>query len=117
RVGAHEHGARLQRRPHARARMTRAAIASRHAAPSISVSPIAGALGAEISGVDLATPLSDEVVSEIRQAWLDHLVVFFRDQRLEPAQFLAFARRIGEPVEYPIVKGIEGYPEIIAVRS
>jgi taurine dioxygenase len=43
--------------------------------------------------------------------------VFFRDQHLDPPQFLAFARRIGEPVEYPFVKGIEGFPEIIAVTK
>ena len=84
---------------------------------TIKVPPIAGALGAEISGVDLATDLADETVAEIRRAWLEHLVVFFRDQVLEPDEFLAFARRIGEPVEYPFVKGIDGFPEIIAVTK
>ena len=47
---------------------------------TITVEPIAGALGAEISGVDLASDLDDAVVAEIRRAWLEHLVVFFRDQ-------------------------------------
>ena len=84
---------------------------------SITVSPIAGALGAEIGGVDLAVAPSDETVAEIRRAWLDHCVVFFRDQFLDPEAFLAFARRIGEPVEYPFVKGIEGFREIIAVTK
>jgi taurine dioxygenase len=84
---------------------------------TISVTPIAGALGAEIGGVDLATDLSDETVAEIRRAWLDHLVVFFRDQPLTPAEFLAFARRIGEPVEYPFVKGMDDFPEIITVSK
>lgn len=84
---------------------------------AIEVRPIAGALGAEIGGVDLAADLPDSTVAEIRRAWLEHLVVFFRDQRLEPAEFLAFARRIGEPVEYPFVKGIDGFPEIIAVTK
>src|SRR5689334_4839418 len=83
----------------------------------IKVLPIAGSLGAEITGVDLATDLVEETVAEIRRAWLEHLVVFFRDQMLEPAEFLAFARRIGEPVEYPFVKGIDGFPEIIAVTK
>ncbi len=81
------------------------------------VAPIGGALGAEITGVDLATDLTDEVVAEIRRAWLDHLVVFFPDQFLALDAFLAFARRIGEPVEYPFVKGIEGFPEIITVTK
>jgi taurine dioxygenase len=84
---------------------------------SITVAPIAGALGAEIAGVDLTTTLSDETVAEIRRAWLEHLVVFFRDQLLEPEAFLAFARRIGTPVEYPFVKGIDGFPEIISVTK
>ncbi len=43
--------------------------------------------------------------------------MFFRDQDLAPDEFLAFARRIGEPVEYPFVKGIDGFPEIIAVTK
>jgi taurine dioxygenase len=84
---------------------------------TIRVAPLAGTLGAEIHGVDLAGDLSDQTVAEIRRAWLAHLVVFFRDQHLDPDAFLAFARRIGEPVEYPFVKGIEGYPEIIAVTK
>jgi taurine dioxygenase len=84
---------------------------------TITVAPMAGALGAEIGGVDLATDLQDTTVAEIRRAWLDHCVVFFRDQELTPDRFLAFARRIGHPVEYPFVKGIEGYPEIIAVSK
>ena len=83
----------------------------------LEVRPIAGSLGAEIYGVDLATDLADDIVAAIRAAWLEHLVVFFRDQPLSNDAFLAFARRIGEPVEYPFVKGIDGYPEIIAVAK
>jgi taurine dioxygenase len=83
---------------------------------TLCVEPVAGALGAEISGVDLAD-CSDATIAEIRAVWLQHLVVFFRDQPLTLDQFLAFARRIGTPVEYPFVKGIDGYPEIIAVSK
>ncbi len=78
---------------------------------------IAGALGAEILGVDLAGELSADAVKAIRTALLDHQVIFFRDQPLTPAQFMAFARRMGQPVEYPFVKGIEGVPEIIEVKK
>src|SRR5258708_7365927 len=81
------------------------------------IRPIAGALGAEIIGPDLRRPLDGETVAGVRQALLDHLVIFFRDQDLAPEQFLAFARRFGEPVEYPFVKGIDGFPEIIAVAK
>ena len=82
---------------------------------TLAVRPIAGALGAEIAGVDLARDLSDATVAEIRGAWLEHLVLFFRDQDLPPTRFLAFARRFGEPIEYPFVKGLEEFPEIIPV--
>ncbi len=82
----------------------------------IGVHPIAGALGAEISGVDLRR-LSDAEAQEIRRAWFEHLVVFFRDQELTPAEYMAFARRLGQPIEYPFVRGIQGFPEIIEVKK
>ncbi|MFN2645666.1 MAG: TauD/TfdA dioxygenase family protein [Burkholderiales bacterium] len=82
----------------------------------ITVKRIAGALGAEIGGVDLREP-TDETLAAIRAAWLEHLVIFFRDQPLTPAQYMAFAKRIGRPIEYPFVKGIAGFPEIIEVKK
>jgi taurine dioxygenase len=82
---------------------------------SFEVRRIAGAIGAEIHGVDLSQELDGDTVAAIRRVWLEHLVVFFRDQHLPPDRFLALARRFGEPVEYPFVKGIDGFPEIIPV--
>lgn len=81
------------------------------------IRPIAGALGAELQGVDLAGDLPAATVQAIRQALLDHLVIFFRDQDLPPDRFLALARRFGTPIEYPFLKGIEGFPEIITVSK
>src|SRR6478735_834646 len=81
------------------------------------VRPIAGAIGAELHGVDLGGDLSDATVAAIRQALLDHLVIFFRDQDLPPERFLALARRFGTPIEYPFVQGVEGFPEIINVAK
>jgi taurine dioxygenase len=78
---------------------------------------IAGALGAEIHGVALDRELDAETVAALRQALLDHLVIFFRDQNLPPERFLALARRFGEPIEYPFVRGIDGFPEIIQVAK
>ena len=78
------------------------------------VTRTAGALGAEILGVDLSKDIPAEA---IRAALLEHQVIFFRDQHLTPAQFLAFARRMGRPIEYPFVKGIEGFPEVIEVKK
>ena len=81
------------------------------------VKRLSGALGAEIDGVDLKRPLSRDAASQIRKIWLEHLVVFFRDQDLTPAQFMAFAEQFGEPVEYPMVQGIGGFPKIIEVKK
>lgn len=79
------------------------------------VRPIAGALGAEIHGVDLARPLAPDAVAAIRAAWLEHLVIFFRGQKLTPQQQLAFARAFGEPMEYPQLKGLPECPLITPV--
>jgi len=82
---------------------------------SITLAPIAGAIGAEIAGVDLSQDLPEATVAAIRRALLDHLVVFFRGQSLTPAQFMAFASRFGRPVKYPFVKGLEDFPEITPI--
>ena len=84
---------------------------------SLSIQPLAGAVGAVVGGVDLAQPLSPAQVSAIRQIWLKHGVIFFRNQPLPPAEFQAFAERFGEVVEYPFVQGIEGHPLIIPVMK
>lgn len=81
------------------------------------IRPIAGALGAELHSIDLSADLPDDTIAAIRQALLDHLVIFFRDQTLPPDRFLTLARRFGTPIEYPFVKGIEGFPEIINVAK
>ena len=78
----------------------------------ISITPIAGALGAEIGGIDLSDELDAPTIAAIRQALLDHLVIFFRDQQLGPDRYLAFARAFGQPVAYPLLRGIPGYPTI-----
>ncbi|MGA7973704.1 MAG: TauD/TfdA family dioxygenase [Pseudolabrys sp.] len=85
------------------------------AANAFEVRPISGSIGAEIRGIDLSEETGHNVISAIRQAWLEHGVIFFREQDLPPAKFLAFAKRFGEVVEYPFIKGIDGYPEIIPV--
>src|SRR3546814_13324432 len=77
---------------------------------SLTVMPVAGALGAEIGGVDLSDDLPDNTVPAIRQALLDHLVVVFRDPTRTPEQLLAFARRFGEPGAYQSVKCHDPHP-------
>ena len=81
------------------------------------VQKVAGALGAEISGIDLAAGVSAALAAALRSAFLEHQVIFLRNQNLTPAQFLAFAQAMGTPVEYPFVKGLDGFPHIIEVKK
>jgi taurine dioxygenase len=80
------------------------------------VKRIAGALGAEVEGVDLGQP-EKSLIARIREAWHEHLVLFFRDQPLTLEQYMAFAQQLGEPVEYPMVPGLAGYPKVIEVKK
>jgi taurine dioxygenase len=82
---------------------------------TITVNPISGALGAEIEGVDLSTPLSDELFSDLNQIFLDHSVIFFRDQSITPDQQKDFGRHWGTLNVHPFVKALEGHPEIIPI--
>ncbi|MPY74365.1 MAG: taurine dioxygenase [Alphaproteobacteria bacterium] len=80
---------------------------------TIAVQRISGALGAEISGIDLTKPLTDALYAEIYQAFLENQVIFFRDQHMTPEQFLAFARRWGGIHLHPYMKGLDEIPEIL----
>jgi taurine dioxygenase len=68
----------------------------------IIVRPLTPSIGAEVTGVELGAPLPDDVVALVRKALLDHLVLFFRDQEITPAQQLAFAERFA-PVMMPMI--------------
>jgi taurine dioxygenase len=81
----------------------------------IKVTPIAGSLGAEISGVDLSRPLDDATFEEVRKAFLDHCVIFFRDQKITPDQQKDFSRRFGTLNVHPYVGHLAGHPEIIPI--
>jgi taurine dioxygenase len=82
---------------------------------TIQVTPLSGAVGAEVSGVDLARELDARTWAEVHQAFLDHLVLFFRDQSLTPEQQVAFAARFGPPIIDPFVKGPEDRPEMMVL--
>jgi taurine dioxygenase len=81
----------------------------------ITVDRWAGACGAVVSGVDLAAGLDDETVAEIRRAILDHQVIFFRDQELDPTAQAAFTRRFGPYSPVPFIEPITDHAEVIAV--
>ena len=81
----------------------------------IKVRPASGALGAQVTGVDL-TDLDDAGLREIEQALFDHLVLFIRDQTLSPDQQKAFAGRLGPLMIWPYAESIPGQPEMTEVR-
>lgn len=81
----------------------------------VEVKPIAGALGAEIAGVDLSAELDNETFDAIHQALLDHCVIFFRDQKIRPEQQLTFARRFGDIHLHPYVAGLPDLPEVLEI--
>jgi len=82
----------------------------------IRVEPVTGSIGAEIAGVDLRE-LDDELIAELRQAWLDHKVLFFRDQDLTHEQHLAYGRALGELEVHPFSPQVDGHPEILVLDS
>lgn len=83
----------------------------------LTVRRIAGALGAEVRGIDLKAPLTDEGRSAIEALLLEHLVLFFPDQHLDPAQHRAFASAWGEMEDHPFLRKVEGYPEVVELSS
>lgn len=70
-------------------------------------------IGAEISGVDLAVELDDEVIGELRQALHDYKVIFFRNQPMTPTQHVTFARRFGDLETHPFLPSNTGEPELV----
>jgi alpha-ketoglutarate-dependent sulfate ester dioxygenase len=86
-------------------------------ATHVDVTPLAGHIGAEITGVDTGVPLSDDTVARIRRALLDHKVVFLRGQSLNYRRQVAFAERLGpltlghptisSPPEQPLLEEID----------
>ncbi len=82
---------------------------------SIEIRPLAGSLGAEVYGVDLGAGLDREDFATVERAFLDHLVLFFRDQVLTPAQQVAFAGRFGPIGRYPLAGPLPEHPDVVAI--
>lgn len=82
----------------------------------IDVRPIAGSCGAEIHGVDL-NELSDAAFAEIKSAWLEHLVIFFRDQSLDDEALKAFGRRFAPLFRHPNFVPQDDQPDIVRVYT
>jgi alpha-ketoglutarate-dependent sulfate ester dioxygenase len=85
---------------------------------SLRVRPVAGRIGAEVVGADIGGNLDDEVVAAIAAALVDHKVLFFRGQHLDPASHVAFARRFGTlTLGHPTVPALEGHPNVFELDA
>jgi taurine dioxygenase len=88
-------------------------------APPCEVERLAGALGAEVHGIDLTRPLEPATKQALHDAWMQHQVLFFRDQALTVDQHKAFARNFGELHVHPVLQQMadQGHPEIVVLES
>src|SRR5258708_39836015 len=95
-------------------------VGGKTAARPLTVIPTGAGLGAEVSGVDLRT-IGDDGFAAIHRAWLDHLVLLFRDQSLGDDDLIAFSRRFGEldwaPVQETGRRFVDGHPELYVVSN
>lgn len=84
---------------------------------ALQVRPLSGAMGAEITGVDLAAEMDEGLFAQIRQAFLDHIVLVFPDQDLTPAAQIAFTARFGPVEEHPLRSrvGLPEHPEVLVM--
>ena len=84
---------------------------------TLRVTPLSPVIGAEVSGVDLAQALDAAVLTELKDAWAKHLVLFFRDQHLTFAQHKALGRCFGELHVHPAAPKDDQHPEILVVHG
>ena len=84
---------------------------------TVTITPLTGSIGGLVQGVDLQKPLDDATFQKLNQAFLQHCVLVFRDQHLKEKAQLEFARRFGEPVVTPMLKSLDGYPEIVQITN
>jgi taurine dioxygenase len=84
---------------------------------AITVAKLTPIIGAEIGGVDLSQPLGNQAIAEIHRALAEHLVIFFRDQRITQDQHLAFGRLFGELHIHPAAPAEPGRPELMIIHT
>jgi len=83
----------------------------------INVKPIAGALGAEIEGVNMAEPMGNQVFQEVHDALMEHQVIFLRNQHVSPGEHVAFARQFGTLHVHPYAPSLDEHPEVLILKS
>ncbi len=81
----------------------------------ITITPITPVIGAEVAGVDIASDLDLKTMARIREALIEHQVIFFRDQQLSLEDLEKFSARLGPLLRVPYVQPVDGHPNVIAV--
>jgi taurine dioxygenase len=83
---------------------------------TIEFEPLTASVGATVHGLEIPDA-SDDDIAELRKGWLDHQVLFFRDQHITVEEHIAFGARFGDLEIHPFATGLEGYPEIVRIES
>jgi alpha-ketoglutarate-dependent taurine dioxygenase len=83
----------------------------------IEVEPLTNVLGATVRGVDLREPLDEETISELSAAWVEHKVLFLRNQPIDRAGHKRFARYFGEIYRHPFLKDVANDPDFVELYS
>ncbi|MBX2825930.1 MAG: TauD/TfdA family dioxygenase [Gammaproteobacteria bacterium] len=81
----------------------------------MNIQPVTPAIGAEIEDLDLSAPLDSQTLRSINQAFLNHHVLFFREQKLNPADLVRIARHFGPVAKYPFAEPLPNQPEVVAI--
>lgn len=93
------------------------ALIQRAARRGITIAPSTPTIGAEIAGIDLDQPLTDTDAEIVRDAWLAHKVIFFRDQDISHESHLRLGRLFGELEGHPVIPHVDGHPHILVIRG
>ena len=85
---------------------------------ALEITPLTPAVGAEIGGVDLGEPLDSSIIEKIYKALVEHLVIFFRNQKLTPQAQVRFSAQFGTlDRPHPVYPPVEGFAEIVKLEN
>ena len=84
---------------------------------SLTITPLSSALGAQIDGVDLTLPLTEQQRTAIERALLEHQVIFFKNQSITPQQQASFAANFGDLHIHPIYPNVPEQPEVLVLDT
>lgn len=82
----------------------------------LTIEPTGAPCGAVVTGIDLTQPLDKDTLQQLRQAWLEHHVLIYPGQKLQPAEFEAFVEQFGPIANDPYIKPVPGQKRIAAIQ-